>query len=80
MTALPVVLPETGVFSNLASPLSTHRAKLPDEPSVGALEIYSVDAFVTVPVAVIFGSSIAREATIDEVVEPAIVTAALLSM
>ncbi|EKD91106.1 MAG: hypothetical protein ACD_30C00044G0002 [uncultured bacterium] len=78
--ALPVVEPETGVFSNLDSPLSTQTAKFPDPPSVGAPERYSVAAFVTAPVAVIFGSSIAKDATSEEVVAPVIVTAALLSI
>src|SRR3989344_1422414 len=76
--ALPVVEPETGVFSNLDSPLSTQTAKFPDPPSVGAPERYSVAAFVTAPV--IFGSSIAKDATSEEVVAPVIVTAALLSI
>lgn len=80
VTALAVVLPDTGVFSKRLSPSSTQSAKLPEEPSVGAPETYRLLAFVTVPVAVILGSSIARDATIEEVVEPEIVIAALLSI
>lgn len=75
-----MVDPLTGRFSNLLSPLSTHRAKLPDAPSVGAAWRYKVAALVTVPVAVIFGSSMAKDATRAEVVEPETVTAAELSI